>query len=148
MTRARPALLAVLAAALVLGGCTAPSPQRADLRAFLDATFEPAGAGVWRSAQAVEPTADLVAGRMAPRDRFTEQGSAFLRARDYAVAVLPEGSGSRVELDDHDRVRTRYLPLIVGYWGRSPTSYGPRGPTASRPSSGGGFRGGGPGTGK
>ncbi|MPY91527.1 MAG: DUF4247 domain-containing protein [Acidimicrobiia bacterium] len=140
--------LVALALALLLVGCGSSSPSRQEVEAFLDTTFEadPGRANTWRSAQPVQPTADGIAERVDPRDRFTEEQAEFMRDGEYIVAVFPEPSGSRVELDDYRRVRNRYLPLIGGYWGASPNSYGPRGERASN--TGGGFRGGGPGVGK
>lgn len=140
-------VVALVLAVLVVAGCGS-SPSRQDVEAFLDANYaaDPGRSDTWRSAQPVQPTADKIAERVEPRDRFAEQQATFMRDGEYIVAVFPEASGSRVELDTYDRARTRYLPIIGGYWGPSPTSYGPRGERAS--STGGGFRGGGPGSGK
>ena len=96
----------------------------------------------------MDVTADQIAGQVGPRDRFTEEQATFMRNRDYVVAVFPEPTGSRVELDRYEQMRNRYPILIGGYWGGSPRSYGPRGEGASRTGGGGGFRGGGPGAGK
>ncbi len=72
-----------------------------------------------------------------------------MRRDDYIVAVFPEASGSRIEFDDYDKVRNRYLPIIGGFWGPSPFSYGPLGGRGTGGGAGGGgFRGGGPGAGK
>ena len=143
------ALAVVLVAALALSACGPSGPSRQEVRAFIDTTYraDPNRANTWLSDQPVGPTADRITERIGPRDRFTEQESTFMRRDDYIVAVLPEASGSRVELDDHDKVRNRYLPIIGGFWGSSPTSYGPRGERGSG-GGGGGFRGGGPGFGK
>lgn len=132
----------------VIAGCAPAGATREQVRAHLDATYEtdPARSGTWLSSQSVDQTADAIAGRINPRDRFTEQQTVFMRNRDWMVAVFPEATGSRVEFDEYSRMRTRYLPFIVGYWGSGPRSYGPRGERASR--AGGGFRGGGPGAGK
>ena len=140
---ARRALAAVLLLAMV-AGCGVTSATREEVRAFLDANFtaDSERTGVWLSEQPVEPTADQIAEAVDPRDRFTEQESSFMRGREYMVAVFPEATGSRIEFDDYDRMRTRYLPFILPFWGPSPTTYGPRGDR------GGGFRGGGTGFGK
>ena len=141
-TFGRRLLTCALLLALV-AACT-PSAPREEARAFLDASFtaDSARAGVWLSQQPVEPTADTIAGAVNPRDIFTEQQATFMRGGEYIVGVFPEATGSRIELDDYDRMRTRYLPLILPFWGPSPTTYGPRGDR------GGGFRGGGIGFGK
>ena len=161
MTRARiggmPGRLAgicalLVAVALVAGCSTDTGPTREAVRGYLDATYraDPARADTWLSGAAVDTTADQIAGRVGPRDRFTEEQATFMRNRDYVVAVFPEASGSRVELDRYEQMRNRYPLLIGGYWGGSPRSYGPRGEGASRTggAGGGGFRGGGPGAGK
>lgn len=139
----RRLLAGVLLLALV-AACGTSSVPREEARAFLDATFaaDPERAGVWLSEQPVEAAANTIAARVSPRDTFTEQEATFMRGREYIVAVFPEPTGSRIELDDYDRMRTRYLPFILPFWGPSPSTYGPRGDR------GGGFRGGGPGFGK
>lgn len=145
----RACALAV-ACALVVGGCALDGgPSREAVRAFLDATYvdDAARSDTWVSPAPVEATADRIAEEINPRDRFSEAEATFMRNGNYIVAVFPEAPGSRVELDTHDRIYNRYPLLIGGYWGRSPRSYGPLGEGASR-TGGGGFRGGGPGSGK
>lgn len=145
----RACALAVVLA--LVAGCTAnDGPSREAVRAYLDATYadDDARADTWLSSTSVEATADQIAEEIGPRDRFSEDQAAFMRNGDYIVAVFPEPSGARVELDDHERMRNRYPILIGGYWGLSPRSYGPLGEGASRTAGGGGFRGGGPGFGK
>ncbi len=70
-----------------------------------------------------------------PAEALTDPGGYFLRYRDDIVAVTPEGSGSRVWLDDSDRGYARWYPYVGGFWGIY------TGPAE-------GVRGGGPGTGK
>ena len=135
--------------ALVAGcGSVDGRASREEVRAFLDATYrdDPGRQGTWLAGEPVEQAADRIADEMRPRDRFSEQQAVFMRNDSYIVAVFPEAAGSRIELGDYDRVRRAYPLLIGGYWGPSPTSYGPFGERASR--TGGGFRGGGPGSGK
>lgn len=102
-------------------------PSREEVRAFLDATYQadPNRANTWLSPEAVKPTADKIAARISPRDRITEQESEFMRQGDYIVAVFPEAQGSRAEFDDYQTVRNRYLPIIGGFWGGSPSPTGP-----------------------
>lgn len=145
------ALALVLVAALVLSACGSSGPSREEVRAFLDTTYraDPNRSNTWLSDQDVAATADRISERIGPRDRFTEEESTFMRRDDYIVAVFPEPSGSRIEFDDYDKVRNRYLPIIGGFWGPSPFSYGPRGGRGTGGGvGGGGFRGGGPGAGK
>lgn len=136
--------------ALVLSACGSSGPSQEEVRAFLDTTYQadPSRANTWLSDQAVAPTADRIAERIGPRDRIMEEEATFMRANDYIVAVFPEAEGSRVEFDDYQTAHTRYLPIIGGFWGPSPISYGPRGGPSAGDSGGGGFRGGGPGLGK
>lgn len=150
-TRRSRALVVGLVGALLLSSCGSSGPSREEVRAFLDTTYEadPNRANTWLSDQDVAATADRISGRIGARDRFTEQEATFMRRDDYIVAVFPEPSGSRVEYDDYEKVRNRYLPIIGGFWGPSPFSYGPRGSRgAGSGAGGGGFRGGGPGAGK
>ena len=147
----RRALVLGLVAALILSACGSSGPSMEKVRAFLDATYQADvnRANTWLSDQDVAATADRIAEFVRPRDRLMEQEATFMRANDYIVAVFPEASGSRVEFDDYETARTRYLPIIGGFWGPSPFSYGPRGGRGTGGGvGGGGFRGGGPGFGK
>jgi hypothetical protein len=136
--------------ALVAGCASESGPTLEAVRGYLDATYatDPARADTWLSRAAVDATADQIDGQIGARDRFTEEQATFMRNRDYIVAVFPEPTGSRVELDRHERMYNRYPLFIGGYWGRSSRSYGPLGERASRTGGAGGFRGGGPGAGK
>lgn len=143
----RALVLALVPALLIsLPGCamTADGPSREEIRAYLDATFDsdPNRPNTWLSDEPVEETADTIEDEVEPRDRVEEGQAVFMRDDDWAIAVFPEPSGSRIQYDDYNRIRTRYLPLIGGFWGVGLGSYGPRG------TPGGGFRGGGPGFGK
>jgi hypothetical protein len=70
-----------------------------------------------------------------PAQTFTDPGGYFLRYRNNIVAVTPDGSGSRVFLDDDRRGYARWYPYVGGYWG----TYSGTGESV---------RGGGPGAGK
>lgn len=152
-TRRTRALVLCVVVALIASACGNDGPTREEVRAFLDTTYQadPNRANTWLSTEAVKPTADRIAGRIKPRDRVVEQETEFMRQGDYAVAVFPEPQGSRIEFDGYEQVRNRYLPIIGGFWGPSPFSYGPRGNRGASPGGGvggGGFRGGGVGAGK
>lgn len=140
-------LVALIVAALLLPSCASPLP-REEVRAFLDTTYQadPERSDTWLSPDPVPQTADAIAARVDPRDRFQEQQADFMRAREYAIAVFPADQGARIEFDRYDNIYHRHTNFVGGFWGRTPTSYGPRGERASRV--GGGFRGGGPGFGK
>ncbi len=136
---------------LILSACGSSGRPREEVRGFIDANYEadPNRANTWLSDQPVDATADRIAEFVRPRDVITEQESTFMRANDYMVAVFPEPTGSRIEFDDYEKVRNRYLPIIGGFWGPSPLSYGPRGGRGTGGGfGGGGFRGGGSGFGK
>ena len=160
MTRALPStwrwrrvqVCALVVAVALLAGCgSGTGPTQEAVRGYLDATYaaDTARSDTWLSGAAVDVTAEQIADEVGPRDRFTEGQGTFMRNRDYIVAVFPEPTGSRVELDRHERMHNRYPLIIGGYWGRSSRSYGPRGEGASSTrGGGGGFRGGGPGAGK
>ncbi len=147
----RKATVLGLVVALILSACGSSGPSMEEVRAYLDTTYEadPNRPNTWLSDQDVATTTDRIAEFVRPRDRIMEQEATFMRANDYIVAVFPEASGSRVEFDNYERARTRYLPIIGGFWGPSPFSYGPRGGQGTGGGvGGGGFRGGGPGVGK
>ena len=78
-----------------------------------------------------------IADRWKPAERLTDPSGFFLRYRNDIVAVTPgpDGSGSRIFVDDERRGYNRWYPYVGGYWG-----------TYSGPAEG--FRGGGPGAGK
>ncbi len=149
LIRAVGLALAMVLVSSVAAGCGEDGPSREEIRAFLDSTFEadPDRSDTWLSDEPVDETADTIEAEIGSQDRVEEDDAVFMRDGDWAVAVFPEPSGSRIEYDDYDRIRRRYVPFIGGFWGATPGSYGPRGGPGSG-SGGGGFRGGGPGVGK
>lgn len=137
----------VLVLALVLTGC---SNSRDRIREALDTRYEsvdnssvPNAAPdtrTYRSPEPVEATADAIAAAVRPADRTTGQGGTFLRYRGAIVGVIDAGDGqSFVTLDDEERGRTRWFPIIGPVFGR---------PGGGGIGGGGGVRGGGPGAGK
>ena len=175
--RRRGALVLAAVVAALLAGCgddEDAGPSREEIRTFLDTTFQraPGESNTWRSEQPVTETADSIDRAILPRDRVSTSsedlsaeerrtaeeagtvpggelvdGAVFMRADEWAVAVLPaEPSGSRIEYDDYDRVYNRYGSSLFLFWGASPFGYGPRGVPGT--GAGGGIRGGGPGAGK
>lgn len=137
----RRGLLGLSAAALaaLAAGCASALPI-AEVRQILTTLFTREGDD-WTSPVDPGQTADRLEARISPRDRLTEGGNVFMRGGDWAIAITPAGTGSRIELDAYQRIRNRYVGFIGGFWGTRPGSYGPRG-------DGGGFRGGGFGSGK
>ena len=106
-------------------------------RYTLVSTSEGGRSAVYSSPSAPSAVASSIAGKWKPAERLTDPSGYFLRYRNDIVAVTadPDGSGSRIHIDDERRGYTRWYPYIGGYWG---TYSGP----------GEGFRGGGPGAGK
>ena len=93
------------------------------------------GALVYSSSDAPSKVVSDISKRWTPAERHTDAAGQFLRYRNDIVVVAPAGGGSRIYVDETDRGYNRWYPYIGGYWG---TYSGP----------GGGFRGGGPGSGK
>jgi hypothetical protein len=93
------------------------------------------GAQVYSSSQSVVATAHDLINHDDPGDRRTTESGVFLRYPRTFVAVLPSGSGSRIEVANQNAGYTMFYNYVGGYWG----TYS--GPAAS-------FRGGGPGAGK
>jgi len=90
---------------------------------------------VYRSPNSPRTVYDDIRTRHRPADTLVRPSGYYLRYPDDIVAVTPGGGESRIYLDDEDRGRARWFPIVGGFWGTS------RGP-------GEGFRGGGPGSGK
>ncbi|UGY93928.1 DUF4247 domain-containing protein [Streptomyces gobiensis] len=83
--------------------------------------------------------ADAINSHSKARDRISRGGKVFLRYRDDIVAVSPhvslQGTGSRIEIESYSRGYQRWRSDVGRQW-------------PSSNNSGGGFRGGGPGSGK
>lgn len=90
----------------------------------------------YSSPQSPSVVARSIASKWKPADRRNDPSGYFLRYnRDFVVVTAAEGGGSRIHVDDERRGYARWYPYIGGDWG-----------STTRP--GGGFRGGGPGSGK
>lgn len=94
-------------------------------------------AAVYISSKSPSAVVNDISSAWKPAERLHDPAGYFLRYRNDMVVVSPAegGSGSRIFVDDISRGYARWYPYIGGYWG-----------TYSAP--GGGFRGGGPGSGK
>jgi hypothetical protein len=122
------AVLAVVVLVVVLiAGRTSP-------RGWIPDNYQRVAADTYRSQQPPRATADRIFAKFDTDDRLDQPNGSFLRYHDVFVAILPEGSGSRITLDDRDRGYNRYRSYVGHVW----TSSG-------RVES---FRGGGPGDGK
>lgn len=132
----------ILAAVIGLIGVSAiafaalrPSGPAAHLAKRYQTVSSDGDSRVFRSDLPPQRVFDDLRRAVRPAETFTDPGGYFLRYRDNIVAVTPEGTGSRVYLDDDRRGYARWYPYVGGYWGTF---------------SGGGesTRGGGPGGGK
>jgi hypothetical protein len=91
-------------------------------------------AGTFRASQPPSQVAARIAGKFRPADRVYASTGQFLRYSDEIVAVLADGAGSRITVDDPDRGYRRYYNYVGTRWG-----------VGGRISD---YRGGGPGSGK
>ncbi len=147
MRRATAALLILL---LIAAGC---SNARNQVLELLQTRYSPVDNSsvpnaapdtrTFRSPDPVPQTAEAISSAIAPADRTSGEGGEFLRYRGAIVGIVDSGDGgSFVTLDDEDRGRTRWFPIIGGFFGR------PGGGGIGGSGGSGGIRGGGPGAGK
>jgi len=141
---------AVLAVLLLLtAGCSNARGQLLEVLTTryqtVDNSLVPNAAPDTRTFQSPDPvpdTANAITSAIAPADRTSGQGGEFLRYRGAIVGIVDSGGGgSYITVDDEDRGRTRWFPIIGGFFGR-PGGGGIGGGGT------GGVRGGGPGAGK
>lgn len=127
------AVIGIVAIASAIGGS-------GGVREYLADTYtRVSGSGnsiVYSSTRPPRTVYDDIRAASAPSDTLVEPNRYFLRYPDDIVAITPDGTGSTINLDDEERGSQRWFPVIVPIWG---------GPFSSP---GGGFRGGGPGSGK
>lgn len=117
----------VLAGALI-SGSTSP-------RGWINSHYTRTAAGTYRAQGTPLRVARDISRKFKPSDRAYDPSGVFLRYPGLVVAVLPDGRGSRVLVDNADRGYRRHYTYIGGRWG------GPGGRGSI-------FRGGGPGAGK
>lgn len=77
--------------------------------------------------------AQEISNKYSPIDRANDPTGVFLRYSNDVVAVLPDGTGSRIRMDNPQHAYATWFPILGGRWG------GPGGAST--------FRGGGPGGG-
>jgi len=125
-------LLVLLGALVVVGalagGNTSP-------RGWIGAHYAKIADGAYRAPEPPTKVAAALSGKFRPTDRVYDPSGVFLRYPDMIVAVLPDGKGSRVLVDDVETGYRRHHSSVGGRWG------GPGGRASM-------FRGGGPGGGK
>jgi uncharacterized protein DUF4247 len=125
--------LVALLGLLVLGGAIIAG--NTSPRGWINSHYTRVGNGVYRASATPSKVAGDISRKFTPSDRTFDPAGFFLRYPGVVVAVLPEGRGSRILVDDLDRGYRSHF-VYVGYrWG------GPGGRAAL-------FRGGGPGEGK
>ena len=135
----RSALVALVVAGAVLGGCAGGSVRDvvADDYEFVERERGRDGSSlVYRSDTPPTRTAAEISDRLSPGEQRVTESGVFLRYSDDYVGIVPDQrGGSRIYVDDERRGYAHFYPFIGGYWG----SYSGRAES---------FRGGGPGAGK
>ncbi|WP_230423467.1 DUF4247 domain-containing protein [Streptomyces radicis] len=134
--RTRIVAAAAVAGALLLSGCGGGDDDDAP-RAWIASTYDRVRTDVYADpADLPTRVAGEIEDERGPEDRVTSEDMVFLWYDDDIVAVAPSTvGGSEIEVGDYDRMRSRYSAHL-GRW------------PVSQSSSGGDFRGGGPGSGK
>jgi hypothetical protein len=125
-------LLAVLGAIVLAGALVSGNTSP---RGWIGSHYTKIGNGVYRAPGPPLTVAAGLARKFRPSDRAYDPAGVFLRYPNTIVAVLPDGKGSRVLVDDLDRGYRRHHGYVGSRWG------GPSGRASL-------FRGGGPGSGK
>jgi Domain of unknown function (DUF4247) len=118
----------VILAGVLISGNTSP-------RGWIGSHYTRTGAGAYRASAAPLKVAGEITRKFKPSDRAYDPAGVFLRYPGLVVAVLPDGRGSRILVDDEDRGYRRHYAYIGSRWG------GLDGRATL-------FRGGGPGEGK
>ncbi|WP_129840027.1 DUF4247 domain-containing protein [Streptomyces sp. RFCAC02] len=135
--RARAGAAATAAtAALLLTACGADDPDVP--RSWIADHYRPASTSAsWQDTEdAPDRVADEIEGERGAMDRETGDSMVFLRYDDDIVIISPRtGGGSVIAIEDYATGRSHYSSY-VSHW------------PSSQSSSGGDFRGGGPGSGK
>ncbi|WP_019629553.1 DUF4247 domain-containing protein [Actinomadura atramentaria] len=117
----------IVAVALLAGGASAGS--------YIKSHYSRIGVGTYRSPSPPAVVAAQIIRKNRPYDRAYDPGGIFLRYRSEVVGILPDGTGSRITVEDPERGYRHYHSSVGGRWG----GVGGRAST---------FRGGGPGSGK
>ncbi|XRQ11877.1 DUF4247 domain-containing protein [Actinomadura welshii] len=134
-------VLAAVLAVLALGGCGTSNED------WIADKYSRIGSDTYRSSKAPQAVASEISRKFRPIDRVDDMatrgaaGGIFLQYPKLVVGVLPDGSGSRITVDDPRRGYSRYHSHVGGIW----LSPGSNGWTSGGAAS---FRGGGPGSGK
>jgi hypothetical protein len=137
--RGQLTLAGVLALAGILGVVLLLTTRSGSPRSYINDNYalvsREGDSAVYSSPKPASAVVKDISGRWAPADRVVDPSGYFLRYADDMVAVSPEGTGSRIHVDDEQRGYARWFPYVGGIWGTS----------SGRAE---GFRGGGPGVGK
>ncbi|MFD0683280.1 DUF4247 domain-containing protein [Actinomadura fibrosa] len=130
----------VLVAVLKDGGGSSP-------RSWISKKYSRVSSGVYRSPKPPRTVANEINKKHKAIDRVDDlatmgaAGGVYLRYPKLVVGVLPDGTGSRITVDDPSHGYNRYHSHVGGRWS-SPGSNGWNGSGIAT------FRGGGPGSGK
>jgi hypothetical protein len=125
-------LLALLGVAVLVGALVSGN---ASPKSWIAGKYTKVGANSYRSSASPARVAGEITRKFKPSDRVYDPAGVFLRYPKVAVAVLPDGRGSRISIDTPDRMYRTHYGYVGGRWGG----------VGGRASS---FRGGGPGSGK
>ncbi|WP_030172876.1 DUF4247 domain-containing protein [Spirillospora albida] len=131
---------AVIVAIVAIAVLKDDSPEN-----WIGKKYKKVSAGTYHSGKAPKAVAAEIGRKHKPIDTVDSLGRSggglFLRYPDLVVGVLPDGTGSRITVDDPDSGYRRYHSHVGVLW-IAPGSHGwTSGGAAS-------FRGGGPGSGK
>ncbi|MEE1930755.1 DUF4247 domain-containing protein [Streptomyces sp. TRM 70351] len=130
----RLALTTALAAALV-AGCSSGGPNEVP-RSWIADRYAGSGDDYIAAGSSPGAVANKIDDHRSAHDRTRSGDRVFLRYRDDIVAISPyRGAGSRIEIDDYRDGHRRWHSHVAHVW-------------PAPGSSGNGFRGGGPGSGK
>ncbi|WP_431784072.1 DUF4247 domain-containing protein [Streptomyces chumphonensis] len=135
MKPARPVACTALAAALLLTGCSGGNDAREVPRGWIAEEYGRDGLDYVDRGDGPSKVAGEIDDHRSAVSRTTSGGRVFLRYRDDIVAVSPHLGGSRIEIDDYRDGYNRWHSHVGHVW-------------PAPGSSGNGFRGGGPGSGK
>ncbi|CAM3351581.1 DUF4247 domain-containing protein [Stackebrandtia soli] len=112
------AVIGLVIAAVAIGS-TSGSP-----RDFIDDKYrcspdpEDHDSAVCTSSSSPSTVASEIRRAVRPIDTHSDyqSGATFFQYRDDILAIFPDGSGSRIEIDDYNRGYTRHSTYIGTYW--------------------------------
>lgn len=122
----RRLVLGLLCLLLMLGGTAGCSQGAEGLRDFAEDEFNdtsaPGSTEAYMSNDSVDEVTKKFVEFRNPIDTYDTEGRTFLRYPDAIVAIIPQGSGTRIEIDGSRTGRRRNVIFLGGIWG-SASSY-------------------------